>query len=361
MANPEHVAILNEKNLMKIKFISLPILVVLFFAALIHFTPSERNPIWPAPIAAYSVADYGSYELAWVREGVYIMADRRSMQMDMGEGVLVILGSLNIAENSFTYGLDGDTGNVAWRRQDAHILDVYKDMAIVSRSGFGNIAAYEVETGELIWRKIFLSTKTASDLIVEEDLVFVHLIDNRDKFALIDANSGKVVDFKRSGVRDIYLIRQERAYSWQRFSGGFYSINTNNKEIVWSYDFEDRLFVPPVFDETRLFIRTGEISGKLFALSIESGELIWENKTEFLSNQVVCNDLIYMISKNGKVVGIDAMNGKVKEEIIFSEKQFEDPGATGGFFLATNSDCTMLFVYLGDARQLYGLRSINGD
>jgi outer membrane protein assembly factor BamB len=116
----------------------------------------------------------------------------------------------------------------------------------------------------------------------------------------------------------------------------------------------------PLFTTTMVIVRTGQQSGSIFALSRKTGKLIWKIKDNIVSNVVYspAKGIFYALTYNGELLAISETSGQVEIIANFSSVPFvlNGEGSVGSYQLAYDLNASVLFVSLGDSRQLFAFK-----
>jgi len=100
--------------------------------------------------------------------------------------------------------------------------------------------------------------------------------------------------------------------------------------------------------------------GSVYAMQRSTGKILWKTDNNVISNIVIspAKKLAYVLTRDGKLLGIDIDNGASTTLIEFSNVPFVLNGEdiVGGYELAYDQTTKSLFILLGDSRQLFAFK-----
>ncbi|GAB4301633.1 MAG: outer membrane protein assembly factor BamB [Methylophaga sp.] len=221
-----------------------------------------------------------------------------------------------IWENRAGDGAD-DTGNelAAWW-QDGKIFAVDYE---------GEVSAFNAETGRRLWE---------TDL----DLPVVSGAGGGMGMALIGTKNGYVVALTAETGEELWRCRltsevlappsaAEGVVVARTADGRVSGLSAETGEVLWSYQRAVPLLSlrgagAPVIADDRVI--AGYDNGKLVALSITDGSVIWEKSiavprgrteldrlVDIDADPVIINDMVYVVTYQGNVAGVDLISGQV--------------------------------------------------
>ncbi|WP_044410018.1 outer membrane protein assembly factor BamB [Thiomicrospira microaerophila] len=215
-------------------------------------------------------------------------ADGRSLRMASDSTHLYVAASSGLLTAFIKQNQARHTDQVAWQtRMDAVLLAgpvVVGDQLIVG-SAKGDVIALDAKTGQVQWVEN-LGAEVVSQPVVAGQML------------LVRTNDGRLV-----------------------------SLNRQTGRVIWTADHQmPNLFLrgaaPVVLDKERLFI--GRESGFLEALSLQSGEKLWdariatpsgrtdlERMVDIQATPVLADGRLFVLSYNGRMVAINPANGNL--------------------------------------------------
>lgn len=199
---------------------------------------------------------------------------------------LVYFGS----SDSNVYALDIETGKKIWNYKtegSIHSSPALYEGKLVIGSWDGNIYCLNAKTGELNWS--FATEKDIEQYIwlgiqaspsIEDGVAY---IGSRDaKFYALHVATGDTLwtknEFDRSWMPSSAAIGKHNIYTGSSDSFGFYSINRKDGSINYKTDTNSYTFSSPALDDEMAYI--GSANGRLYGIERVNGEIKWEFKTE---------------------------------------------------------------------------------
>jgi outer membrane protein assembly factor BamB len=246
--------------------------------------------------------------------------------------------------------LNSSDGNLLWRSTSGHhsAIAVTSDAIFVVYNNFAGIRKYG-PSGKFVWEKHLNGTGSDYLYIVDDQIQVLTVPEN---FWILDFDGNEIEILPGE---NIFIKTPEETFIE---SNGIQLINNDSKEVVWQYhQFDDVLEMVPVFVPGLVFVRTGQASGSIYTFNRSTGELLWQTTDNIISNIAYSplKKTIYALTQDGRLLSIKEGDGN--EEIIakFTATQFVLNGEedVGNYQLAYDLDKNVLFVSLGDSRQLF--------
>lgn len=232
-------------------------------------------------------------------------------------GVLVVNSASGIMK-----AFNADTGEEIWKvEQDVPALTlrgisapVIASGGVILGSGKGDVGVYILEKGQQGWSTEIGEATGSTELerVIDVDsapVVFgdkVYAISSRGNLAAIDLSSGRIL-WKRqfSSFRQISISRNDIYLTNTR--GHVYSINRNNGIERWSnLSLANRgVTGPAVVDD---YVVVGDFEGYLHWLNQETGEIVARHHLDgsgIHSTPTVVNNVLYSQSRDGDLQAIE--------------------------------------------------------
>jgi outer membrane protein assembly factor BamB len=312
---------------------------------------------WVIPIHPYNKHSpeklFGLTEI-WNLAGVYMGPDSFNPMMVAGEGKVIFSGDM-AAIVSKIYCLDGQNGHVLWEKSypwPATAIFAASDVIYVGNGGVPQVTKYDLSTGNVLWSQV-LDGRGLTNLYIIGDEVQI----STDPFihTILDKVTGKILQSTQDwiGGKDIYLITPEVT-----FIRSIKAIKTSTGELIWShYDLDNELTLAPIFLDNMILLRTNRTMGSIYSLDRTSGAILWKSEENIVSSIAYSsnNSKIYALTIKGQLLSIDRDNGKYIVLAEFSSTPFivSGEGQVGGYEVAFDDGNQMLYIYLGDSRQLF--------
>lgn len=220
------------------------------------------------------------------------------------------------------------------------------------------LIVFDVNTGQVVWEKIFKQTYGFDSLYVDDNCIYVGSLNYIQAFKLEDGSlewtgaeqpwrRGKFDVYKRQEVVDGYtekasytvnaetgetieitkkpgiLIRQGEKEYYEIYGSCCYEIGARNivtGDIFWQRELERYVQFMPLFSDDMIYFSVGKISGadnrQIMALSVETGKIVWQSPEKYVSNIALTKDMILAIQGDASIVALDAKNGQYIGQMI---------------------------------------------
>ncbi len=221
------------------------------------------------------------------------------------------------------------------------------------------VTAYDLKTGEIIWTSEATLPGHQTYLIqFQADRLYVYSF--RNEIYIFDPETGDLLDNYNAALnKDSEVMLQldngdVLQYDKKRL------MLTRDKEIIWQTD--HRAFVlnrlPIVYNDL-VIIRFEEVNATfrgLMGIDLNTGETIWRRSDEFSSNFVIIDDLLYVISKDARILVLDPDTGRTSGFAQFLpnsviNQKHRDTG------IAVNNN--MMYAYFEDSQELIAFERMN--
>ncbi|MFH2102597.1 MAG: PQQ-binding-like beta-propeller repeat protein [Chloroflexota bacterium] len=268
-------------------------------------------------------------------------------------GVVCFIGAMNNNAPFSLICLNGHSGDFLWQKYSSSLGDILiEDGVYVTRSGMAGVARYGLD-GSLSWSRPIRGPGIIYMFFVDEQLqVFTAL----DKLISIDPHNGETL-FEFSNGHAVFIYTQDRYYVEDN---GLQVIDSRTNTILWHRDLDDTLTLAPLFLDDRIYLRTGRTMGSIYAIDRTSGEVLWKTDDNIISNMAYSPSdlLVFCLTRDGYLLAIDRDSGQEFVLGEFSSVPFIINGEddVGGYELAFDDSTNMLFVLLGDSRQLFAFQ-----
>jgi outer membrane protein assembly factor BamB len=155
---------------------------------------------------------------------------------------------------------------------------------------------------------------------------------------------------------DIFISTAEDTFlPWGK---GMKAINTNTGNLLWEVELDRELTLAPVFTDNIIYLRTGRGVGSAYAIERSTGKILWKTDNTIISNLALSTkkDSVYVLNQSGELWKIDGSSGESEHIIEFTNTPFLINGPeeiVGGYELAYDNTENILYILLGDSRQLF--------
>jgi outer membrane protein assembly factor BamB len=319
----------NNKYLIK-SYMLIFILVILLIGC--AYNP---EPGWKPAQTTHDAILSGTLQMLWVRPEVFIEISWGDINLAASDDRVIILGSLDIGENSGVNALDVFNGDPVWKTDPIppSTLFVNQNELYVGEAGGGSrITSYDLDTGEVSWSRIFLISSGVESLIVYKNQLHAYIAPDMHK--VLNTSNGKTV---------FSILPKSPPFIDSTICGETYQI--------------------PVYTDDTIYYRTGKDieMGKVCALDITTGELRWKSDLNVVSNVIATDDEVFILVESGDLIALNPANGEEIStlKVSFSNKPFilySPKVEVGGYFVAYDTEKNILLTYLGDSRQLFAFQ-----
>ena len=316
------------------------------------------EPYYYAPISSHTIIKSSYLSQQWVKENVFISEDNLSPMMVASQGKVAFLGSLDRNDTTAIIVLKANSGDLQWQQQFGIPTTIFASpfALYVGRSGGASVTRYDLETGSMRWDTPLASARGSTYLTVLDDIVSVQTSASRDKFFILNANTGEII--KTIDGTANFLNSEGISFQRATITNQLNAINTSTQELLWSVKLDYAFHLAPIFTESEIFIRT-DIGG-IYCLERKTGTIKWHTENIAISNLAVAKGLVYFLTRDGKLQGLDLVSGEAKYLAQFDTDRFVLNGEEhiGGYHVAYDPATKMVFAELGDSAQLFAFQIV---
>lgn len=245
--------------------------------------------------------------------------------------------------------LDGKSGNQLWAQTGLSNWRVTcaEDAVFVSSST--SIWRRNPSTGQVEWQRGVPWTTDIIHLHHAEGKLYTWMRPDDDT-TVLDAASGDVLIAPTvNDSRQLLLIAQDAVFAGY---GTITAYDVLRDEPLWTDRLEARVYEPPSFDESIVYVRTGKAIGTVSALDRSTGEVLWATGRHILSNLLHSDGLLYVLTEQGELQALDPITGAPTTLMQINPAPLPVGGYTGGYYLAMSEPLHLIYIYIGNTRQL---------
>lgn len=259
--------------------------------------------------------------------------------------------------------IEADTANLRWAVKLSGSVDTIasdEDKVYVAGDAGQIVEAYHLQTGELAWQAdISLPGHSGYYLKVQEQRLYVYQLGGEEAIYSFDRQTGKDVDKFRildigQSYANLLLLNDQEWFQAKDEAVVF----VRAEQLVWQTNLGGvpRKF-PWIQDDLLIvyFENDRTVFDGLAGLNLATGDLIWSRSSEFLSNFVIIDSLLYVISKKADVLAINPENGQTVGQAEFSPNTVDTAHPISG----VAGDENMLYIYFGDSQELIAFDRAN--
>jgi outer membrane protein assembly factor BamB len=176
-----------------------------------------------------------------------------------------------------------------------------------------------------------------------------------ESFLILDLRSGEIIE----------ELVDSKVFFHSNFEtvveqNGLQSIDPASGDTNWAATINDEILLAPIFLDDVILLRTGRIIGKITCIDRKAGKFLWISRDDIVSNLVYSsmNESVYALSRDGELLSFDKNSGKETVLVKYTTSPFILNGEqdVGGYEVALDEGNNILFVLLGDSRQLFAFR-----
>ena len=302
------------------------------------------------PAIHHVVSEAVNIEPKWVTEEVFIHLNDQDAAMESAAGKTCFLGNLGERKKYYDHlvCLESNSGDLLWDKASG----VHDEIAVTSNGIFvtyigpASLKKYDFQNGNLMWQTSNFNGKMgASYLYIQDDKIEVLFLDEMTATLNFDGEVVQTVDGE-----SVLVSKQDEVV----IDDGLQPQKTGAKGVLWKYK-NVIIYSAPLFTKNKIFVNN-DFTKNEFALDRNTGTLLWEipkilGNFAYSSNRKV----VYALRENGELLSIDEDSGKEMVIAKFSAAPFvyTDGVDDCGYYLSYDEKEHMLFVYIGDSRQLF--------
>ncbi len=292
--------------------------------------------------------------LLWSVNEVYTSQNDFQSMVSASSGLVCVMGDLAYPPQNELTCLEGVDGTIEWQKTIRVPNGIFMDPdgVYVSNGGIAGLHKFD-HSGKLEW-DLSLTETTVKYMYPYDDQLQLFLLP--EKFMTLDKDNGDkiaVID----GERIIYGTETERFvinYSLE-------SRSLDLKDVNWKLDISsNNIRLAPLFTDKLILLRTGRVIGTLLAVDRITGQISWKTENIVISNIAYWStkNVLFVLTQSGQLLEIDIDSGEESVLLSFSPAPFVLYGdaIVGGYELALDESNNILFVLLGDSRQLFAFK-----
>lgn len=292
-------------------------------------------------------------KLLWSLNEVYTIQNDFTPAISAGYGIICVMGDSTSSFENSAICLDGFSGKEKWHIPlgDAIASEIDQDGIYIAYGRGSGVDKYDHQ-GKLIWSKSFNSTGLIHFYLFNKQ---VQIDLHPERFIILDSTNGDEVE-QMKNTESIFKTSTELF----DINTSITSKNPKTGDVYWSFETGKIIFQEPLFTDKTIYLKTEKTIGTILAVNRQTGNLKWKTMREVISNVVFIPSLNQLAGglEDGTLVFMNALDGN--QEII---AEFTDPPfflngemIVGGYEIAYDEMNKILFVLLGDSRQLFALK-----
>ncbi len=271
-------------------------------------------------------------EIIWQQK---LISNIFSVSLSENRKKLYVTTAITTKPTATLYALDSVTGEALWDNMvDGQpavggmegapaIKDGKIYVGYLQYEGHGGIAAYDAETGKMIWHAEIPRFSPYTPITVSKDKMFVSL-ENKKLYA-VATSSGRILWEKE--LADLAyaapVVWNDKVYL--AAARTLYVFDTRTGQIMWQKTLDGEVGHSSVAISNKT-IYLGSRDSKVFALNAESGSPVWTKELEKgpIESSVLVDPkkkILYVGTQENWMLVLALKNGGIKHEIRLSDDQ----------------------------------------
>ncbi len=326
----------------KLVKVTIFIIAGLLFLYLQRFlaVPTLLDKKWESDLISYKIVESnGILDNIWSHSNLFVNENRGSCLpfIVAGQEKVFVIGEFGHPESDTIIALTATDGTTVWRDDNLYgfsFTGLFLTSSTLYSGSAGNatLTAYDSDTGQILWSKSTLPwSRYISCFWVNNNLIYV---ETNNAHYLVQADSGRVLqEFDQSlTAEDIHELAFQLGLSFEQIQQEY------SRNVV---------FVGPVI------IKDGK------AFDRQTGEFLWKIDG-IISNIAATESIVYLLTKDRKLLGLDPDTGEVKASVQFRPipTSIGNHGFDNAFYVAIDEEAGLVYAFLGDGAELFAFRVI---
>jgi outer membrane protein assembly factor BamB len=309
----------------------------------------------PAPATQHGIESITELGKAWELSNVYITQERFAPITGAADGKFCFLGNFSNQAERKIVCLNSLRGDLVWEKlaSSSSAFAISPKGVFIGSTGIAGVIRYDLD-GRFIWDDSFTGNGVLRIYVVGNELqVFNH----PEKLRVFDIESGQLTRQIKGDT--IYISTETEEFIYTN-TLTLQSVEPSTGKIKWEANIKDYIRISPLFTEDVIYVREGEIIGRVYAINRTDGKILWRTDDNVITNIAYSpkKERIYVLTRDGKLMSIDKNSGETNTLIQFSNSPFVLNGdqQVGGYEVAYDNNANILIVTLGDSRQVFAFQ-----
>ncbi len=325
--------------------ISLKLLIVI-----LHVSCTPQIGI-QKPLVTHAVEYKNGVSYLWSLDNIYTVQDDFQPAMSASSNIVCFLGDTTFPPRHNVSCFD-TVGKTKWQKKSGTTNGILvSDGVYVTYGGRPGVEKYDIE-GSLLWDYSFKGMGVVYIYLQEDNL---HLFLLPERSVILSTNSGMIIE-ETQGESIIFQTPTEQLVK----ESMLVSRSVDTHQINWEFFIGNSVRLAPLITDDVIFLRTGRTVGVIQAIDRKTGNLLWQLDDDVISNVILLPELnsICALTRDGRIITIQIQSGASEILAIFSSVPFILNGedVVGGYELAYDQKANILYVLLGDSRQLFAFQ-----
>jgi outer membrane protein assembly factor BamB len=258
---------------------------------------------------------------------------------------------------------DARTGNVLWKQPYAasnlpgSFWSVNAATGQIYVGSGSYVQSLDLHTGELLWigGKERSGWHGSRNVYPKGDQLEVYWYASGNNFLYtLDAATGDVLEI----VQKPQILFRMNGIDYEQ--GTRYRIvarDNATQQLLWEQEIGRKIQLWPIFIDNIMYVSTGPDYGiddrQIFALSTQTGKIIWQSPEEFVSNIAFGQSMLFAIRGDASIVALDPQSGKKVGELTMTPAatyQYTGDQRYGDYIIEASSK--FVVAYYKDSREL---------
>ncbi len=290
----------------------------------------QPTAVWRPAKTMHTIDPNSHLRLLWERS-IYTLSDDFGNACAAMNGSLYIIASEQSEGNIKIIAIGSKDGKTKWLKESDTVFTNSNTQLFIGDGKY--VLSLSPVNGNTNWTTFLLQARNVGELFYFEDKIFVN--SSGYPFFVISPEDGKVIT-KYSSV--------------EGFRG----------------DYPNVPFYPDLSYETIVIdgdaiLHLGKIVYSLVRENMITHDTVWEIESDLISNSTLINDTLFYISKDDRLKAINASTGEFLFETLIKPSieffNLERDSSHDGYYLCGDDKNRILFVILGDSRQLFAFQT----
>jgi hypothetical protein len=321
----------------KLKLRRIFVYIVFLSPIILQGCNTGYSPEWEPPSASHSLSfeKSKSSHVLWKKEIYTLNSALKKVPCVATQGVIVLVGSSNAQNQANILAFESSSGDEVWH------IDI-DNIGILANSEYGifiadgvNLYLVEPKTGHIKWRKELLDIRNITSMMYVDGFLYINGTGIYSYYVI--GSDGQVIS-KHTQLSDFYT---------------HYSQIPFYPELPFGYVYGKDYFIEQRGDA----IYSGYVSNRF------TNELLWQIKKDSISNFEIYDNNVLWISVDSQIKIANGVSGNLIEAIEIDPKiDFFNPTDNiqhRGYYICSDNQSRMIYVILGDSRQIFALKFQN--
>jgi outer membrane protein assembly factor BamB len=285
----------------------------------------------------------------WSVDGLYALPNWGEPPLCSTESEVALFGIPEGGSLGSVMVFDATSGAEIWKLGDLGLGRVACSSDAIYVASSYSVSRRTPSTGEIEWQRL---------IRFPGDIIHIHYADgslfvwNRpnDETTMLDATSGELSPLPQINRGERYLLLTENML----FTGygHLQAHDLATSAAIWTAETPGSFYETPSFTSRAIFARTGAAQGTAYAIDRFTGQVLWQTTPDVVSNLLLSNGRLFLLTSNGVLASLDPATGKATELIRFEPSPLPLGGDTAGYYVAISKQHSILVVYMGASTQL---------